>query len=69
MDEIKKFKLDPDVKAVIAGVDPWLANVKLFKVGLEQKSNTGPKLPGDLNLQLSFTKAHAHGILQNYAFK
>lgn len=31
LDDIKKFQLDPDVKGVIAGVDPWLANVKLFK--------------------------------------
>jgi len=31
LDEIKQFHLDPDVKAVIAGVDPWLANIKLFK--------------------------------------
>jgi len=31
LDDIRSFKLDPDVKAVIAGVDPWLANIKLFK--------------------------------------
>jgi len=39
LDDIKSFKLDPDVKAVIAGVDPWLSNVKLFKAASYLVSN------------------------------